>query len=79
MAHKVCTPLPPPTDSFRSLIALDIFIAVLAKIAQGEISGDDVVGAVLAIAQAAEENMGGTSGALYSYVYLPHQKFRRPP
>lgn len=40
--------------------------AVLAKIAEGRIDGNDVVGSVIAIAQVAEEAMGGTSGALYS-------------
>lgn len=45
-----------------------IFIAVLSKIASEQIRGEDVVSAVIAISQAAEEEMGGTSGALYSYV-----------
>jgi hypothetical protein len=36
--------------------------------AEGTIHGNDVIGSVAAIAQMAEDKMGGTSGALYSYV-----------
>ncbi|KAK7056354.1 hypothetical protein VNI00_002908 [Paramarasmius palmivorus] len=42
---------------------------VLGKIADGTISGKDVVGSVIAISQVAEEAMGGTSGALYSIFF----------
>ena len=40
--------------------------AVLAEVKSGKISGDDVVGSVIAVSKVAEEQMGGTSGALYS-------------
>jgi triose/dihydroxyacetone kinase / FAD-AMP lyase (cyclizing) len=43
-------------------------VAVLSNIANGNVTGEDVVGAVLTIAQVAEEKMGGTSGALFSCV-----------
>ena len=52
------------------------FIATLAKIKEGVISGDDIAGAALAIADVAEAHMGGTSGALYSCVSC---LFMRPP
>lgn len=42
--------------------------AVLKKIEEGAINGDDVAGSVFAISQVSEEVMGGTSGALYSCV-----------
>lgn len=41
-------------------------IAVLAAVKNGKISGEDVVGSVIAVSKVAEEQMGGTSGALYS-------------
>lgn len=43
-------------------------VGVLAKIDDGTINGDDVVRSMITIATVAEEAMGGTSGALYSYV-----------
>ncbi|KAF5362499.1 hypothetical protein D9756_002295 [Leucocoprinus leucothites] len=43
--------------------------AVLKKIADGVIRGDDVAGSVFAISQISEEVMGGTSGALYSIFF----------
>lgn len=43
---------------------------VLAKIFAGEISGDDIVHSIITISQVAEGAMGGTSGALYSYVLI---------
>jgi Na+/alanine symporter len=63
---KVCN-LPVP---FLSRFYLIGSIGVLAKISDGTINGHDVVGAVITIAQVAEEKMGGTSGALYSFVVL---------
>ncbi|TFK75036.1 dihydroxyacetone kinase 1 [Pluteus cervinus] len=42
---------------------------VLQQISQGKISGNDVVGSIIAISKVAEEAMGGTSGALYSSVH----------
>ncbi|KAI0766592.1 dihydroxyacetone kinase [Trametes elegans] len=42
---------------------------VLRNIKSGRITGDDVVGSIIAIAQVAEEDMGGTSGALYSIFF----------
>jgi triose/dihydroxyacetone kinase / FAD-AMP lyase (cyclizing) len=41
---------------------------VLKSIKEGKIKGDDLVGSLIAIASVAEEQMGGTSGALYSFV-----------
>ena len=41
---------------------------VLKALEQGNITGRDVVGSMIAISKVAEEAMGGTSGALYSYV-----------
>ncbi|KII87471.1 hypothetical protein PLICRDRAFT_177215 [Plicaturopsis crispa FD-325 SS-3] len=43
--------------------------AVLKKVEDGTIKGTDVVGAIITIAQVAEEAMGGTSGALYSIFF----------
>jgi dihydroxyacetone kinase len=43
--------------------------AVLKQVAEGKIKGSDVVSAVITIAQVAEEEMGGTSGALYSIFF----------
>ena len=40
--------------------------AVLALVRAGSISGEDVVGALIAVSEVAAEKMGGTSGALYS-------------
>ena len=44
--------------------------AVLQAIKEGKVKGDDMVGSMIAIAGVAEEQMGGTSGALYSSVYV---------
>ena len=41
--------------------------AVLAKISDGGIDGNDLVRTFGTIGQIAEESMGGTSGALYSF------------
>ncbi|CAL1715006.1 unnamed protein product [Somion occarium] len=43
--------------------------AVLKEIEEGRIVGDDVVGSVIAVSRVAEEQMGGTSGALYSIFF----------
>ncbi|KAI0343088.1 dihydroxyacetone kinase [Trametopsis cervina] len=43
--------------------------AVLADIKSGKISGDNVVGSMIAISKVAEEQMGGTSGAIYSIFF----------
>jgi len=43
---------------------------VLKALDEGSITGEDVVGSMIAISRAAEEAMGGTSGALYSHVLL---------
>jgi hypothetical protein len=53
-----------------SSIHSSAFPALLAKLDAGLVSGHDVVGAIVEISQIAEEHMGGTSGALYSYVLL---------
>ena len=39
---------------------------VLQAIKEGKISGEDIVSSLIAISQGAEEQMGGTSGALFS-------------
>jgi hypothetical protein len=41
-------------------------VAVIGKIDNGTIEGNNIVSSLIAIAQVAEEVMGGTSGALYS-------------
>ncbi|EIW79314.1 dihydroxyacetone kinase [Coniophora puteana RWD-64-598 SS2] len=43
--------------------------AVLKKLEEGVITGEDVVGSAITIADVAENNMGGTSGALYSIFF----------
>jgi len=43
--------------------------AVLKQLAAGNIKGNDVVSAMITIAQVAEEEMGGTSGGLYSIFF----------
>lgn len=42
--------------------------AVLADVKSGKITAEDIVGSVIAVSKVAEEQMGGTSGAIYSYV-----------
>lgn len=49
------------------MTAFDVVpVAVLADIKSGKITGKDVVGSMIAISKVAEEQMGGTSGAIYS-------------
>ncbi|KAI0077705.1 dihydroxyacetone kinase [Panus rudis PR-1116 ss-1] len=43
--------------------------AVLKEIDEGRINGSDVVGSVISVSRVAEEQMGGTSGALYSIFF----------
>jgi len=43
--------------------------AVLKKVDEGKISGDDVVGAMRVISEVSQAEMGGTSGALYSIFF----------
>lgn len=43
--------------------------AVLGAINDGRVSGDDIVSSVITISQVAEEQMGGTSGALFSIFF----------
>src|SRR6267154_6109946 len=47
-----------------------LLLAVLARLRAGSISGEDVIGALIAVSEVAAEKMGGTSGALYSCVRL---------
>lgn len=47
-----------------------VLLAVLAGLRAGSISGEDVIGALIAVSEVAAEKMGGTSGALYSCVHL---------
>ena len=42
--------------------------AVLQAIEEGKISGRDIVSSLIAISQVVEKQMGGTSGALFSWV-----------
>jgi len=49
---------------------------VLRKASEGSVDGGDLVGSCIAIAQVAEEAMGGTSGALYSCVFTFRQNER---
>ena len=51
------------TDNFR-------YTGVLAKINSGKIKDSDLIRSIISIARVAEEAMGGTSGALYSYEFL---------
>lgn len=51
--------------------------AVLQAIKVGRVSGDDIVSSVIAISQVAEEQMGGTSGALFSSVRFLYQTQRK--
>jgi len=48
--------------------------AVLQAVREGKISGEDIVSSLITISQVAEEQMGGTSGALFSWVL----SLRRP-
>jgi len=43
--------------------------AVFARLSSGSISGEDVVGTLIAVSEVAAEKMGGTSGALYSIFF----------
>lgn len=45
--------------------------AILKAIEGGKISGKNTIEDIGVIAEVVEEDMGGTSGALYSYVYPP--------
>ena len=47
-------------------LLLSIHPAVFARLRSNSISGEDVVGALIAVSEVAAEKMGGTSGALYS-------------
>lgn len=53
--------------TFSPSSCIDAGVAILKKIDQNVINGNDVAGSVMAISQVSEEIMGGTSGALYSY------------
>lgn len=41
--------------------------AVLQAIKEGKVSGEDIVSSLITISKVAEEQMGGTSGALFSW------------
>ena len=43
-------------------------VAVLKDLKEGRITGEHVPKSVIAVAKVAEEQMGGTSGAIYSCV-----------
>ena len=45
---------------------------MLNELAEGKITGNDLIGSMITIAQVTEEAMGGTSGALYAYGQLSY-------
>jgi triose/dihydroxyacetone kinase / FAD-AMP lyase (cyclizing) len=47
--------------------------AVLQAVKDGRVSGDDIISSLITISQVAEEHMGGTSGALFSWVLSFYQ------
>lgn len=51
--------------------------AVLQAIKEDRVSGEDVVSSLIAISQVAEEQMGGTSGALFSWVIFFHPAYNK--
>lgn len=51
--------------------------AVLQAIKEDRVSGEDVVSSLIAISQVAEEQMGGTSGALFSWVIFSHPAYNK--
>ena len=52
---------------FRLGMGLTVtLVAVLKDLKEGRITGEHVPKSVIAIAKVAEEQMGGTSGAIYS-------------
>lgn len=53
-------------DGDCGLTLKDGATGVLQAIKEGKVSGKDVVSSLIAISQVAEEQMGGTSGALFS-------------
>ena len=59
-----------PRNIVFSLRVLFVHPAVLARLRAGSITGEDVVGTLIAVSEVASEKMGGTSGALYSWVSL---------
>ena len=59
-------------DGDCGLTLKDGATAVLQAIKQGKVSGEDIVSSLIAISQVAEEQMGGTSGALFSLVLSLH-------
>ncbi|KAK1219666.1 hypothetical protein PQX77_017617 [Marasmius sp. AFHP31] len=67
---KVNTPYsPPPSPTLRGGAGFAGAQGVLNKIKDGSVNGSDVTGSVIAVSQVAEEDMGGTSGALYSIFF----------
>ncbi|KAH7927347.1 dihydroxyacetone kinase [Leucogyrophana mollusca] len=56
-------------DGDCGLTLQDGATGVLKELEKGTVTGNDVVGSVIAIARVAEETMGGTSGALYSIFF----------
>ncbi|KAI0272604.1 hypothetical protein BC834DRAFT_857521 [Gloeopeniophorella convolvens] len=48
--------------------------ALLARLRDGSISGEDVVGTLIAVSEIAADQMGGTSGALYSALGLRRRR-----
>jgi dihydroxyacetone kinase len=51
-------------------------IAVLQTIKEGKVSEEDIVSSLIAISQVAEEQIGGSSGALFSYMLSVHPAHR---
>lgn len=60
--HAVCDPMKYHLYAPVSIVLL----AVLARLRAGSISGEDVIGVLIAVSEVAAEKIGGTSGALYS-------------
>jgi hypothetical protein len=65
-AANGCTRYAIPQNISIGSHTLSVYLAVLARLRAGSISGEDVVGALISVSEVAAEKMGGTSGALYS-------------
>ena len=53
-------------DGDCGLTLKDGATGVLLAVKEGKVSGEDIVASLIVISQVAEEQMGGTSGALFS-------------
>jgi len=73
LVHKVCDFTGNPNFGLHVPF---VYPAVLDRLHAGSITGEDVVGALIAVSEVASEKMGGTSGALYSWVSLSTHPLR---